>query len=244
MQPAALEIVFEGADSGRLAKPPSPGNIHFAHSIPVTKAFTSDVLLVHTMNGEPLPPSHGFPLRTVVPGWYGMASVKWLQRVVLVDRPFRGYFKTADYTYWEQRPGLPMQLLPVTECEVKAQIARPAPREIIPADSIYAMHGAAWAGESEVTQVQISTDGGATWEPANLLGDHRPYSWRLWEHHWRTPAQPGRCTVLARAMDSLGRVQPMQRDPHRGSYVISHVVPIEVEVSSKARGGGPEAFAI
>ncbi|HEY6169447.1 MAG TPA: sulfite oxidase [Verrucomicrobiae bacterium] len=244
VQPGAVEVVFEGTDSGKLAKPPSPGNIHYAHSIPLTKAFTSDVLLVHTMNGEPLTPSHGFPLRVVVPGWYGMASVKWLQRIVLVDRPFRGYFKSADYTYWEARQGLPTQLLPVTENEVKAQIARPAPREIVAADSIYRVHGAAWAGEANVTQVQVSADGGTTWDAANLLGDPVPYAWRFWEYHWRTPAKPGRCTVMARAMDSRGRVQPMQRDPHRGSYVISHVVPIEVEVSDKVRGGGPEPFAI
>lgn len=244
VQPGAVEVVFEGADSGKLAKPPSPGNIHYAHSVPLTKAFTSDVLLVHTMNGQPLTPGHGFPLRVVVPGWYGMASVKWLQRIVLVDRPFRGYFKTADYTYWEQRPGLPMQLLPVTESEVKAQIARPASREIVPIDSIYRVHGAAWAGEAEVTQVQVSSDGGATWGAANLLGRHVPYSWRFWEHHWHTPSQAGRCTLMARAMDSRGRVQPAHRDPHRGSYVISHTVPIEVEVSDKAPGGGPEPFAI
>jgi len=244
VQPGAVEVVFEGADSGKLAKPPSPGNIHFAHSIPLTKAFTSDVLLVHTMNGEPLTPSHGFPLRVVVPGWYGMASVKWLQRIVLVDRPFRGYFKSADYTYWESRQGLPTQLLPVTENEVKAQVARPATREIVPADSIYRVHGAAWAGEANVTQVHVSTDGGANWDAANLLGAPVSYAWRLWEYHWRTPAQPGRATLLARAMDSRGRVQPTQRDAHRGSYVISHVVPIEVEVSDKVRGGGPEPFAI
>ncbi|MBI3880759.1 MAG: sulfite oxidase [Verrucomicrobia bacterium] len=244
VQPGAVEVVFEGADSGKLAKPPSPGNIHYAHSIPLAKAFTSDVLLVHTMNGQPLAPSHGFPLRAVVPGWYGMASVKWLQRIVLVDRPFRGYFKTADYTYWEQRPGLPMQLLPVTENEAKAQIARPAPRELVPADSIYRVHGAAWAGEATVTQVQVSTDGGATWEKANLLSTPVPHAWQFWEFHWRTPAQPGRSTLMARALDSRGRVQPLQRDPHRGSYVISHSVPIEVEVSKRAAGGGPEPFDI
>jgi DMSO/TMAO reductase YedYZ molybdopterin-dependent catalytic subunit len=243
VQPGAVEVVFEGADSGKLAKPPSPGNIHYAHSIPLTKAFTSDVLLVHTMNGEPLTPAHGFPLRVVVPGWYGMASVKWLQRVVLVDRPFRGYFKSSDYTYWEQRPGLPMQLLPVTESEVKAQIARPATREVVPADAIYRVHGAAWAGEAEVTQVQVSADGGATWTSANLLGQPVPYSWRFWEFHWRTPAQPGRVSLMARAMDSRGRVQPLQRDPHRGSYVISHALPIEVQVSPQA-ASGTEGFTI
>jgi DMSO/TMAO reductase YedYZ molybdopterin-dependent catalytic subunit len=244
VRPGAVEVVFEGADSGKLAKPPSPGNIHYAHSVPLTKAFASDVLLAYTMNGEPLPPAHGFPVRAVVPGWYGMASVKWLQRIVVTDTPFRGYFKTADYTYWERRPGLPTELLPVTENEVKAQIARPAAREMVPANSVYRVHGAAWAGEAEVARVEVSCDAGATWQAARLLGAVAPRCWRLWEFHWSTPAQPGRCTLMARATDTRGRAQPMQRDPHRGSYVISHVLPVEVEVSARGVAGAGETFAI
>jgi hypothetical protein len=136
-----------------------------------------------------------------------------------------------------------MQLLPVTENEVKAQISRPAPREMVPTDSVCRIHGAAWAGEAEVTQVQVSADGGETWETAGLLGAHVPYAWRLWEHHWRTPAQPGPRALMARAMDSRGRVQPLQRDSHRGSYVISHAVQILVEVSDKLAATS-EPFAI
>jgi len=202
------------------------------------------VLLAHTMNGEPLPAAHGFPLRVVVPGWYGMVAVKWLARIVAIDRPFRGYFKTADYTYWEQRGNLPVQLLAVTECEVKAQIARPVMREVVPANADYRVYGAAWAGEADVVRVDVSVDGGATWTEARLIGDAQRFAWRFWDYLWRTPAQNGRHTVLARATDSLGRLQPMQRDPHRGSYVISHAVPIEVEVSDRAAKGAPESFAI
>lgn len=240
----AVEVVFEGADSGRLAKPPSPGNIHFANSIPVTKALGSDVLLAHTMNGEPLTPSHGYPLRVMVPGWYGMVSVKWLTRVVVTDRPFQGYFKTSDYTFWEQRDGLPMQLLSVTENEVKAQIARPVMREIVPANENYRIYGAAWAGEAEVARVEVSVDGGANWHLARLLGQAPRYAWRFWEYRWRTPAQSGRHVLMARATDSRGRVQPVQRDSHRGSYVISHVMPIDVEVSNKPPFGATDTFAI
>jgi DMSO/TMAO reductase YedYZ molybdopterin-dependent catalytic subunit len=244
VQPESVEVVFEGADRGKLAKPPSPGDIHFANSIPVTKALSPDVLLAHTMNGEPLTPPHGFPLRAVVPGWYGMVAVKWLARIVIIDRPFRGYFKSADYTYWDRREDLPVQLLPVTECEVKAQIARPVNREVVPANEDFRVYGAAWAGEADIARVDLSTDGGATWREAHLLGEAQRYAWRFWDFRWRTPAQPGRCVLLARATDSRGRVQPMQRDPHRGSYVISHAVPIEVEVSDRATKSSAESFAI
>lgn len=240
----SVEVVFEGADSGKLAKPPSPGNIHFANSIPVTKALGPDVLLAHTMNGEPLTPSHGFPLRVVVPGWYGMVSVKWLSRIAVTDRPFHGYFKTSDYTFWERRDGLPIQLHSVTENEVKAQIARPVMREVVPAGENYKIYGAAWAGEAEVARVEVSMDGGESWHAAKLLGQATRYTWRFWEYRWKTPAQTGRHVVMARATDSRGRVQPMQRDAHRGSYVISHVMPIEVEVSGKPPFGATDSFAI
>lgn len=244
VRPEAVEVVFEGADRGKLAKPPSPGDIHFANSIPVTKALGPDVLLAHTMNGEPLTPAHGFPLRAVVPGWYGMVAVKWLARVVVVERPFRGYFKSADYTFWDQQCGLPVELRSVKENEVKAQIARPVTREVIPADEDYRVYGAAWAGEADVVRVDLSTDGGTSWHEARLLGEPQRYAWRFWDYRWHTPAQPGRCVLLARATDSRGRVQPLARDPHRGSYVINHAVPIEVEISDRAKKGTPESFAI
>jgi DMSO/TMAO reductase YedYZ molybdopterin-dependent catalytic subunit len=236
VKPGAIEVVLEGADSGEIKKEPqSPGKIQFARSLPLAKALMPEVILAHSMNGQPLSRSHGFPVRAIVPGWYGMASVKWLTRIVVTDQMFHGYFQTSDYTFWEQRDELPIQLLPVTEVEVKAQIARPVLHEVVRANSVYRMHGAAWTGESEVTRVEVSTDGGSAWEQAQLLGAPTPYAWRLWEHYWRTPPQPGICTVMARATDARGNVQPMQRDSHRGSYIISHIQPIEVEVRELAR---------
>jgi len=190
-----------------------------------------------------LSPAHGFPLRAVVSGWYGMASVKWLTRMVATDQTFRGYFQSADYTFWERRDGLPIQLLPVSEVEVKAEISRPALHEVVPASSICRVHGAAWTGESEVTEVEISTDRGGTWSLAQFLGPATRYGWRLWEYHWRTPTQGGACTLMARATDARGRTQPMDRDSHRGTYMISHVQPIEVEVR-KRPGGAAESYAI
>jgi len=239
----AVEVVLEGADSGEIKKEPvSPGKIQFAHSLPLSKALDPDVLLATHMNGAELPASHGFPLRAIVPGWYGVASVKWVTRLVVTDQPFRGYFQTSDYTFWEQRGNLPIQLLPITEMEVKAEVARPALREIVPAETVYRVHGAAWTGEGEITLVEVSTDGGQTWQKAELLGRSVRYAWRLWEYHWRTPSQPGPCTIMARATDSRNQVQPLKRDSRRGNYAISHVQPIEVEVRRLA--GGTDTYAI
>ncbi len=231
----AVEVVLEGADIGQIKREPiSPGKISYARSVPLAKALGPDVILAYRMNGEPLPPSHGYPLRAVVSGWYGMASVKWLTRILVIDRSFRGYFQTADYTYWEQRDGLPIQLLPVGEVEIKAEIARPGLHEVVAADTVYRMHGAAWTGESAVTKVEVSTDGAKSWSPACLLGDITGHGWRLWEYYWRTPSQPGPYTLMARATDARGRTQPFERDAHRGTYMITHIQPIEVEVRQMA----------
>jgi Mo-co oxidoreductase dimerisation domain len=152
-------------------------------------------------------------------------------------------FQTSDYTFWEQRDELPVQLLPVTEVEVKAQIARPALHEIVPTDAIYRIYGAAWTGESEVSKVEVSTDCGNRWEQAQLLGESVPYAWRLWEYYWRAPGQPGAHTLMSRTTDARGNVQP-QRDAHRGSYMISHVQPIEVEVRKVSALGSTDTYTI
>ena len=241
----ATEVVLEGADNGAIAKEPvSPGKIHYARSLPLAKALMPEVILAYRMNSELLPPSHGFQLRAIVPGWYGMASVKWLTRVVVTDATFRGYFQTSDYSFWEQRDELPIQLLPVSEVEVKAEVARPALHEIIGADTIYRVYGAAWTGESEISRVEMSTDGGNRWEEAQLLGETVPYAWRFWEYYWRTPGQAGIYTLMARATDARGNVQAMQRDAHRGSYMISHVQPIEVEVRKLSALPSTDSYAI
>lgn len=120
----AVDVILEGADNGTIAEPPRPtGNIHFARSLPKAKAM-DDVLLAFQMNGEPLPASHGYPLRAIVPGWYAMASIKWLQRIIVTAQPFNGYYETVDYAYW-QRTDTGPTLMPINEMQVKAEIARP-----------------------------------------------------------------------------------------------------------------------
>ena len=134
LKPNASEVVLEGADCGMLEDPKSPpGELKFARSIPLEKA-RRDVLLAYKMNGEDLPPEHGFPVRAIVPGWYAMASVKWLQRIIVTDRPFTGYYQTLDYAYWQRR-GDGVELTPLSEMQVKAEIARPAEGETVPANT-------------------------------------------------------------------------------------------------------------
>lgn len=230
LRPGSLEAVLQGADSGEIRdEPKSPGKINFARSLPLSKALQPDVLLAYRMNGAELTPSHGFPVRAVVPGWYGVASVKWLNRILVTAGTYAGYYETFDYTYWQRRNGLPI-VTPITEMEVKAQIARPAMLEVVPMNTIYRVHGAAWTGESEVTKVEVTFDEGKTWAQAQLLGSPGRYTWRLWEYNWPTTVKAGRYTVMARATDARGRVQPMQRDADRRNYMISHVLPISVEV--------------
>jgi DMSO/TMAO reductase YedYZ molybdopterin-dependent catalytic subunit len=225
----AVEVVLEGADGGEVKNEPKPaGPIHFARGLPLAKAMKPEVLLAYKMNGEVLPAVHGFPLRAVVGGWYGMASVKWLTRIVVMDRPFHGYDQTTGYTIWERREGLPT-LTPITVIEPKASIARPASGEKIAAGARYRVHGAAWAGETGVAKVDISTDGGNTWQTAKLIDKPAPLVWCRWEYIWETP-KGGKVKLMARATDWQGRVQPLKRDPDRLNYMINHLIPVEVTV--------------
>jgi DMSO/TMAO reductase YedYZ molybdopterin-dependent catalytic subunit len=226
---SAREVILEGADSGALEDPKSPaGDLKFARSVPLGKA-RDDVFLAYKMNGMELPPQHGFPLRAIVPGWYAMASIKWLQRIIVTDKPFNGYFQTLDYAFWKRRGDL-AELVPLREMQIKAEIARPFEGEIVPANSNIRVQGAAWTSDGEITTVEVSSDGGSTWKEANLIGEGRPNAWRLWEFKWRTPAESGKRILIARATDSNGRTQPVERDPDRETYMINHLLPITVEV--------------
>src|SRR6058998_188323 len=161
----ACEVILEGADGGLIENPKAPpGELKFARSVPLVKAHR-DVLLAYKMNDVDLPPQHGFPLRAIVPGWYAMASVKWLQRIIVTDRAFTGYYQTIDYAYWQrteyahwQRGEKIAELRPLTEIQVKAEIARPAEGETVPAKTSVRVHGAAWACDAEIMKIELSTD--------------------------------------------------------------------------------------
>jgi DMSO/TMAO reductase YedYZ molybdopterin-dependent catalytic subunit len=223
------EVVLEGSDHGTLDDPKSPpGELTFSRSVPLEKA-QRDVLLAYRMNGKDILPEHGFPVRAIVPGWYAMASVKWLQRIIATAQPFTGYYQTLDYAYWKRR-GDVAELSPVAELQVKAEIVKPVQGEKVPANSIVRIHGAAWSSGAEIARVDVSTDGGVTWKNASLLGESKPNAWRFWEFKWETPAGPGKRTLVARATDSFGQTQPSDRNPDRGTYMINHLLPIVVEV--------------
>jgi len=225
----AREVILEGADHGMLDDPKSPPHgLRFSRSVPLEKA-RRDVLLAYRMNGNDVRPEHGFPVRAIVPGWYAMASIKWLQRIIVTDQPFAGYYQTLDYAYWKRRGNI-AELSPIAELQVKAEIAKPAQGDKVPVNSSVRIHGAAWAGGGEIVRVEVSTDGGSTWKDATLLGDSKPNAWRFWEFNWKTPTTPGNQTLIARATDSLGQTQPAHRDADRGTYMINHLLPIVVEV--------------
>ena len=226
----AVEVILQGADKGQLTEEPkTPGEIHFARSLPLEKARQAEVLLAYQMNGEDLPAEHGFPLRAIVPGWYGMASVKWLTSIEVTDRPFQGYWQTAEYSYWNRHSGEPVGV-PVREMQVKSEIARPTRGERISTATPYRVTGAAWS-DTDIVKVEVSTDGGQSWKEATLLGDAVPFTWRLWEFQWQPAKTTGKVTLMSRATDKNGRQQPKDHDPDKKAYLINHTLPIEVEIS-------------
>jgi DMSO/TMAO reductase YedYZ molybdopterin-dependent catalytic subunit len=229
------EVVFEGADRGiptEEPKPPVP--ISYARSVPRTKAVQPEVLIAYQMNGRDLSRDHGYPVRAIVPGHYGMASVKWLTRIQVVREPFQGYWQTSDYGYWDSLDGKPVRRA-LAEMKLKSAIARPSVYETLLPNRMYTVFGAAWAGETDATEIAVSTDGGQTWAEAHFLDPARRHAWRRWKFDWPTPKQPGQYTLLARAKDANGTIQPDEHDWNYGSYVISHLLPIEVTIEDLAR---------
>lgn len=223
----AGDVVLIGADKGAIADPATPGTINFDRGIPLAKAKKDETLLVWNMNDQPLPASHGAPLRALVGGWYGMASVKWLSRIVVLDKPHAGFFQTFDYSRWERpKEGLP-QLVPVTAIQPKAVIVEPAAGAVVKAGVPVTVSGFAWAGENGVAKVEVSADGGKSWFAAE--GKAEPFKSARWRANY-VPQQAGALKLLARATDDKGNTQPEKRDADRRTYMINHLVPVEVTV--------------
>jgi DMSO/TMAO reductase YedYZ molybdopterin-dependent catalytic subunit len=225
IKPEATEVLFEGADRGTEADHPEP--MAFARSLPLEKALDPDTLLATRMNGEPLEPIHGFPVRLLVPGWYGVASVKWLRRIEVLREPFQGYFQTTKYTI--QRPGPSgLERVIVGPMALKSEIIRPHPGESLGVGT-NRLFGVAWAGADALARVEVSTDGGRLWNDADLIGPRAPYSWSMWEYLWEV-AEPGPYTLLARSISSSGEAQPTEHNSLLGGYLIHHSRPTEVLV--------------
>ncbi|MCI0700876.1 MAG: sulfite oxidase [Planctomycetia bacterium] len=225
----AVDVVLLGADKGTIADPATPGAINFDRGIPLAKAKKDETLIVWNMNDEALTAAHGAPLRAIVGGWYGMAAVKWLTRIVVLDRPHNSFWQTFDYSIWiRDAAGLP-QLAPVTAIQPKALIISLATGDAVDAGKGIIVSGKAWAGENRVAKVEFSPDGGKSWIGAAIRDEKQDFGWRTWSLVW-TPAAKGPAKLLARCIDDKGNTQPDKRDPDRRSYMINHLIPTEVTV--------------
>lgn len=202
-----VEVLFTGADRGKHKE--TGEQVHFARSLPLADALRPDLLVACTMNGEPLPHKHGGPARLILPGWYGMAAVKWLTRIELLKEPFKGPFQSVDYVYIPQG-------VPVTEQKVDSTITQPEDGARLLAGPV-TIRGAAWGGAQPIGQVQVSLDGGGSWQEAELVGPEQPNSWRLWQLV-TPPLRQGRYRLMARAVDAVGETQPLKAEWNEKGY--------------------------
>ena len=192
----AREVVFRGADRGPVEGRDGP--VHFERSLPISGLGSAGALLAYAMNGQALPAAHGYPLRLIVPGWYGVASVKWLTRIELTDQAFHGHFQADRYCIG----GEPLTLQAVRSLITELRPGDPAePGEVV-------VCGLAWSGAAPITRVEVSL-GGQPWQQATLTDPGQPQGWCSWELLAR-PEAPGSITVRARATDAAGRTQPSQ----------------------------------
>jgi DMSO/TMAO reductase YedYZ molybdopterin-dependent catalytic subunit len=217
-RPGAVEVLFVGADRGT---PTDLGReISYERSLPFADALGEEVLVAYAMNGEPLPPEHGAPVRLVVPGWYGMASVKWLARISLIERAFDGFYQKDRYVIGRR---------PLREIAPRAVITEPADGAQVPRAPIV-VRGRAWSGHAPVVSVEVSSDGGYSWHPAELGPVISDYAWR----EWSTTIEPGERTelsILAYAVDADGEQQPIRNHANPLGYCNNAAQPVRITVA-------------
>jgi DMSO/TMAO reductase YedYZ molybdopterin-dependent catalytic subunit len=225
----AVEILFTGCDRGV----DQGVEQDYQRSLTIDEALHDDVLLAYAMNGQPLPASHGFPLRLIVPDWYGMASVKWLRAITAVPEPFEGVQQTQLYRYRssEDDPGTP-----VTRKRPRALMAPPGiPEFLTRVRHVRAgatrLEGRAWSGSAPVARVQLSADGGRSWDDARLEAPNGPHGWCAWSYDW--DAAPGDHELCVRATDAAGEAQPLETSAtwNQGGYGVNAVQRVAVRVS-------------
>jgi DMSO/TMAO reductase YedYZ molybdopterin-dependent catalytic subunit len=207
----AVDVMPQGLDA-----PYVTGGVDYGHvrrPLPIAKAL-DDVLLAYEMNGDPLPPDHGFPLRLVVPGWIGIASVKWLGQLEVSATPLSSPWNTKWYRM--TGPSYPPDAPPLAAQPVKSAFELPWGARL-PAGRRQRLAGRAWSGHAPIRTVEVSADGGASWERARLRGPNLPAAWVRWELPW-TPPAPGEYELRARATDRLGNRQPAAVPFNDGGY--------------------------
>jgi DMSO/TMAO reductase YedYZ molybdopterin-dependent catalytic subunit len=222
----AVEVVFTGLDRG------VQGDVEhlYERSLPLEDALREEVLLAYGINGQPLPPQHGFPLRLVVPGWYGMTHVKWLRSIAVVDEPFRGWQQETAYRIKgsEDDPGLPVTRMLPRSLMVPPGIPDFLTRTRFLDAGPCVLEGRAWSGWAPVERVEVSADGGATWDDATLGEAPSDFAWRGWTYRWEAP--PGEHELCCRATDAAGRTQPASADWNLDGYCNNAVQRVRVVV--------------
>ena len=225
----AVEVLFTGLDRGVEGGEEQA----FQRSLPLDLARSDDVLLAYDLNGAPLPPQHGFPLRLLVPGWYGMTNVKWLSRITFVDEPFTGYQQARGY-HWRENDedaGVALDRMRPRALMVAPGIPEFMTRERTVRAGSVEIEGRAWSGHGPVTHVDVSDDGGASWSPAQVeppaLGR---WAWQRWTFAWH--AEPGEHVLACRARDAAGGEQPFEPQWNVGGYANNAVQRVPVVVAS------------
>lgn len=221
---SAREVLIQGADSGHVGAVGK--TLTYERSMTVEQAQNPDVLLAYAMNGEALPVEHGFPVRLIVSGWYGMASVKWVRTIRVLEQPFSGFYQVDRYIMAHPERGETTKT-PLTAIEVRAQLTSHQDGAVIAAGS-QMLRGLAWSGHAPISQVEVSVDGGASWTTASLVTPATPYAWRRWEYLWN--ATPGTYSVQVRGTDSSGRVQPLEADWNKLGYSNNGVTTATISV--------------
>lgn len=202
------EIVFTGMDRG------IEGGIEqdYQRALTVEEAMRDDILLAWEMNGAPIEPQHGYPVRLIVPGWYGMAHVKWLCSIEAIDHKFEGYQQATAYRYSQSRtePGEPVSLMRVRSLMVPPGIPDFLTRTRVMQRGSAKIEGRAWTGSGTINAVEFSVDGGATWANAKVSEPHSAFCWQHWSYEWDA-AEAGPYELCCRAYDSEGNVQPVEQ---------------------------------
>jgi sulfane dehydrogenase subunit SoxC len=224
----ALEVLFTGLDRGVEGGEEQL----YARSLSVDEVLRGDALLAYEINGVPLPPQHGYPLRLVVPGWYGMTSVKWLARISVLDEPFDGYQMRHSYRTRQQEDelGEPIMRIAPRSLMVPPGIPEYMSRSRIVSAGPCELRGRAWSGRSEIAGVEVSADGGETWIEADVdVSSLGIWAWRGWRFTWH--AEPGEYELCCRARDAAGNVQPLEPPWNVGGYVNNAVQRVSVTVT-------------
>ncbi|WP_026564984.1 sulfite oxidase [Bacillus sp. UNC41MFS5] len=221
----AKEIVFEGYDYGE--RPDSNQLFNFSRSLPIEKALDPDTIIAYEYNNHPIPFKHGYPLRLIVPGWYGMASIKWIKKISVIDNHFKGPFQTIDYVYYPNKEN-DNRKTPVTSINVNSTIQYPLNMQLMPT-GIYEIYGIAWTGKGQITHVEISLDEGQTWNTCQLTSSSEKYSWVRWKYKWDA-LKKGEYTIKSKATDSLGNIQPLDPMWNRKGYGYNAIDCIKVKI--------------